>query len=236
MLTKDEYNELSEKAKGGFVLDDTTGEYIPVKDAKLKSTLNDLDAKFKKLEEESRRKDETLSEYEKRKQEELEAAKAEALEKAKSSGDVKGLEERLRQEMEDAKKQTAEQTRQQVLAEINQERAQEKSQSLAAQVGAELGVDSPSGEVIATLIAGRIGYDWENKKYLFSDENGSAISVDKAGFIERLKKESRLARLIKSDVVTHGGGNANGSNGGRAPGEERKLSKVAQGYLANLKN
>jgi len=88
--------------------------------------------------------------------------------------------------------------------------------TLAAQIGAELGVDSPSGEVIAMLIASRIEIDPSTGAEVFHDENGSAISGDKAGFIDRIKKEARFARLIKADVTTKGGGSANGSGSGSA--------------------
>ena len=91
MLTKDEYEALPEKAKAGFALDEESGEYVPVKDAKLKQTLNELDSKFKALEQEHRKQGETLAEFEARKKKELEEARAKALEEAESASDIKKI-------------------------------------------------------------------------------------------------------------------------------------------------
>ena len=52
---------------------------------------------------------------------------------------------------------------------------------------------------------------------LFLNEDGSASSLDRSGFIEDLKQSETYSALIAADVNTTGGGGANGSDGGKAP-------------------
>ena len=230
-LTQEQFDELPDYAKTAFVQDGD--KYVPAKDAKLKQTLDDLDKKKKQVEDELASLRSQMSEYEKRQQQEIERARAEALEKARTSGDTKAIEERYQQQMEDLRKQVAEETRNSVLKEVAQERAQEKAKTITTKIGAELGVDSDAGEALAELISRRVEIDPESGKEIYYDAQGSALSVDRAGFIERLRKESRFSRLIKSDTVTKGGGNANGSGAGGA--SSKKFGEMTGAELKALR-
>lgn len=217
MLTKEEFEALPEKAQAGFALDEESGEYIPVKDAKLKQTLNELDGKFKTLEQEHRKQGETLAEFEKRKKEELKAAREKALEEAENASDVKKIKEYYAEREADIRKQEREQARQEVEREFAEKSANQKASALADKIGLQLGVDKDAAEAIADLIRNRIKFDPDTQEEQFFDSQGGALSVDEAGFIKVISKEGRFSRLIKADIVTNGGGKAKGSNGSSAP-------------------
>ena len=84
------------------------------------------------------------------------------------------------------------------------------------------------------LIKDRIQVDPETDEVTYLDEQGRATSLDKETFIAELKKDVMFMPLIKSDVVTNGGGNANGSNGGRAP-EKRAFNEMSAQDLVSLR-
>lgn len=212
MLTKEEYEALPEKAKAGFALDEESGEYVPVKDAKLKQTLNELDSKFKALEQEHRKQGETLAEFEARKKKELEEARAKALEEAESASDIKKIKQYYAEREEDIRKQERERARQEIEKEFAEKQANQKADALASKIGLQVGVDKDAAEAIADLIRKRISVDPDTQQEQFFDAQGSALSVDEAGFIKAISKEGRFSRLIKADIVTSGGGKAKGSN------------------------
>jgi hypothetical protein len=216
-LTQEQFEQLPEFVRGDYTQD---GEvYRPVgelKASKLKQSLDGLDAKMK---ESVSTLESRLKEFESSKAAEIEAAKAKALEDARSKGDVKAIEERYQQQMADLEKRVAEKTREEVTKELTGKQAEQQASSQADKIGATLGVDKESGEALADLIRHRVKVDPETGKRIYHDAAGSALSVDDNGFIEELKKEARFKRLIKADATTTGGGmaNGNGGNGGGAP-------------------
>lgn len=207
MLTEEIYNSLPEAAKAGFTKDGD--QYVPVKDAALKKTLGELDAKYKETEK-------RLAEYDQRKAAEIEEARNKALEEARTKGDVKAIEERYQQQMADLEKRTAERVRNEVTKELSQKQADTKASGIADAIGATLGVDEDAGEVIAELIRSRVKVDAETGKEYFTDAAGSALSIGKAEFEEMIKKESRFKHLVKAPIATNGAGGANGSGSGSA--------------------
>lgn len=216
MLSKEEFEALSEKAQKAFVLDDESGEYVPAKDAKLKSTLDELDKKFKAIEQDNRRMNETLAEYETRKQKELEEARRKALEDAENANDVKAIKQHYAEREADIRKQAKEEARTEVEKEFREQQAKQRANSLADKIGLSLGVDKDAGEALADLIRPRIKTDPDTMQDEFYSADGSALGVDQEGFIKLIAKEARYARLVKAEVATSGGGGANGSAGGSA--------------------
>jgi len=141
------------------------------------------------------------------------------LQEAESKADVKKAREIFEQQMADAVKRAKEEAREEVTKELTSKQAEQQASAQADKLGAMLGVDKESGEALADLIRHRVKVDPETGKRIYHDAKGSALSVDDNGFIEELKKEARLKRLIKAEVPTNGGGfaNGNGGNGGNAP-------------------
>lgn len=241
MLTKEDFDALPEKAQAAFTLDGD--EYVPVKDAKLKQTLNDLDSKYKSAEQKSKELEDRLAGFEAAKQQEIEAVRAKELENARTKGDVKAIEERYQQQMADLEKRVREEAKNEAVSEFKTQQAQEKASSLADKIGLTVGVDAESGELIADAIRQRIKIDPQTGEKIFHDAKGSALSIDEAGFIKEVANEKRFARLVKGDIVTTGGGNVKGNNGGSAPsGNENSEAQAAKkkgdltGFIkANLK-
>lgn len=167
---------------------------------------------------------EKLNGYEATKKAEIEAARQKALEEARNAGDVKALEERYQQQMEDLRQRVADETRSATLAEVAKERAAEKASSIRSKIGAELGIDQDAAESIDILLNGRVQWDSATGKEIYFDAKGSALSVDRVGFIGELKKEGRFKHLIKADIVTNGGGMLNG--GGRGSALSKGLNEM----------
>lgn len=199
-LTKEQFEQLPDFVKSDYT--ENEGAYVPVaelKVGKLKGSLDALDSKLKNFEQEQAKK--------------IEEARAKALEEAKTKGDVAEIEKRYQEQMADLEKRTAERVRAEVEQELTAKQATQQAASLADKIGLSLGIDKEDGEAIADLIRHRVKIDPVTGKEVYYSADGSALSVDRAGFEAELKKEARFKRLIKADVTTRGGGFANGSNG-----------------------
>lgn len=215
VLTKEQYEQLPDFLKDDYK-EVGENEYKHAGLLKVKSTADELNEKLEKAEKERESLSGRLSEFEKSKQEEIEQARREEMEKAKTNGDVEAIEKRYQEQMADLEKRVREEERNNVLSEVKQERAQEKSNSIAAQIANQEGKDTDASAALEFLIKSRIQYDVDSGKEIFLDGNGSATSLDRKGFIDELKKVGMYKHLLKSGVVTNGGGSANGSNSSSA--------------------
>lgn len=199
-LTKEQFESLQDCAKPDYT--EHEGVYVPIaelKVGKLKASLDGLDNKLKT--------------FEQQKAQEIEDARAKALEEARSKGDVARIEKEYEERMLDLEKRTTERVRAEVEQELTAKQAAQQAAALADKIGLTLGIDSEDGEAIADLIRHRVKVDPSTGKEVFYSADGSALSVDRAGFEAELKKEARFKRLIKAEVTTRGGGLAQGSNG-----------------------
>lgn len=212
MLTKEEYEALPEKARAAFTEDGD--QYVPVKDAKLKQTLDDVDSKYKSAEQRAKELEERLNRYEEIKRQEIEEAKRKALEQAKSKGDVDAAIKQYEERLADLEKRSNESKRQ------YEERIQKLSGTLksreksliASKLAADLATDI-GRDLFTDVVQSRIDVDLETGKPIFLNADGSASSLDLDGFKEELQKDARLKPLLKSGVVTNSPGFLNGSNG-----------------------
>ncbi len=208
-----------EEMHGEFVETEMDGKkgYMHKSDEPLLNSLRNAKSEredFKKQLEDVNTK---LSGFEEAKKAEIEKARNEALESARSKGDVKAIEERYQQQMADMEKRTSE-TEQQYKDRIDKLTGNLKSQTKTAvvtDIAKELSTDV-GYKAFKTLIASRIDVDVETGKTIFLNEDGSASSLDMKGFMEELKKDDSYKPLLKSGVVTQGGGNANGNGDGSA--------------------
>lgn len=203
-LAKDIYDSLPDVVKADYT--EHEGEYVPVgelKAQKLKSSLNDLDGKFKET-------TGKLSEYEKRQSELAAEAERKALEKLKSEGKVDEI-------IADAERRIGETQRQyeERLNKLVGTIKTEKRSNIVAALAAELATETGS-KAFQRLVASRIDVDAETGKVTVLNDDGSASSLDLAGLKSELGNDPSYAPLLKSGVVTFGGGNANGSQGGSA--------------------
>ena len=193
-LTQEQFDQLPDFVKTDYTQHE--GAFVPVaelKVGKLKGSLDALDSKLK--------------EFEKNEQSKLEQARAEALEKLKKEGKVDEI-------LADAEKRLGETTAQyeQRLQRMTNAIKTEKRGAMVADLAAELATDSGS-KAFKRLVSDRIDVDAETGKVTFLNDDGSASSLDLAGFKAELLKDDSFAPLLKAGIVTQGGGNANGSTG-----------------------
>lgn len=208
MLTKDEYEQLPEKARAAFTQEGD--QFVPAKDAKLKQTLNDLDNKYRET-------SAKLTEYESNQQQQQADAERKALEKLKAEGKVDEI-------LADAERRLGE-SKSQYEARIERMTNQiktEKRSALVADLAGEMATDLGS-KAFKALIASRIDVDAETGKVTYLNADGSASALDLAGFKAELLKDDSLSPLLKGNITTFGGGLANGNSSGSASGMAGKV-------------
>ena len=223
-----EFVESERDGKKGFQHKDTVALVNSMKNAKAER--DELRNKFEGV-------SSKLSEFEKSQQDAIEKAKAAALDEARSNKDVDAIELRYQQQMADLEARVRQEAKDEATNEFKAQSANEKAASIAEKIGLELGIDSDDAEVITQLIRERVKVDPSTGKEIYHDTKGSALSVDRKGFVAEIKKESRFKRLIKAEVPTSGGLDVNGSggHGGAGDYQDRKVTKTTNSYLATIK-
>ena len=210
-LTVEQYNELPDYAKDAFAQDGDV--YIPAKDAKLKSTLNDVDTKYKTTAKELEELKGKLSSIEQEKLDKIEAEKAKALDDAKNKGEKSEAIELYEQQIADLRERTEQEVNsyKTQLETLQSSIYEEKKAKILAELRSEIGINKYA-KSFNRLVGDRISIDKDTGKPVFLNEDGSATSLDLNGFKSELLKDEELEPYVKGGVVTTGGGNANGSN------------------------
>jgi hypothetical protein len=232
----EDLDELPENLRGDFVESEFEGK----KGFQHKSTIAMLNAMKNAKDEKATYKSELddlkkwRDEFEANKASEIEAARAEALEKARTSGDVATIEERYKQQMADLEKRKSEELTglKSKLDELTNSVKTEKRNAVVADLASELAAPKGS-KAFKMLIASRVDVDPSTGELTFLDENGSATSLDLEGFKSELEKDELFAPLLKSGIVTTGGGNVSGSGSGA--GMNRKFNEMSSSELVALK-
>lgn len=236
-LTEEQFGQLPEFVKSDY---EKSGDvYRPVAEGKLsalKGSMNDLDSKFKTA-------NARIEEIERTKREEIEAAKQEALKSAMTKGDVAAVQKRYEEQMADLEKRTGETVKQyEERLKVRDERfVTTERKSLVIDIAKELKVFDDSQKAFSKLIADRIDVDPETGKITFLDENGGATSLDRAGFIAELAKDSAYDRMRQGDVNRGGVATGNNGTGGGAStkgnfGGNREERKAAIAKKFNIKD
>lgn len=212
----------------------------------LRQHLFNVKGENKTLKEAKAEQDAKLKEFQEQEEAKLKKAREEALAEAESAGDVKRIKEEYAQREKDLEARIREESRKEVEREFTEKQAKEKAVAIADKIGLSLGIEAEDGETIAELLkaTGRVKIDPDTGAEQYYDDKGGALSVDRSGFIELLKKERRFIRLIGADVKTTNAGLVNGNgNGGannpasqnKAADEAKKKGDVAGFIKANLK-
>lgn len=205
-LTQEQYDQLPDFVKGDYQEVDGVFKHAGV--LKLKTSLNEVDSKYKTQIGELSDK---LNSFEEAKKREIENARKEALEQAKNKGDRDEIERIYEEKMADLEKRVEERTRSAVEKEFTLKSAQKDAESLATKISAQLASDDDARQDLQDLISLRVKPD-ESGKIVFYNRDGSASAMTEKEFVEDIK--SKHKHLIKGDVTTQGGGMANGSKGG----------------------
>lgn len=232
--SQEQFDQMPEFMQGEYTKQED-GTYKHGASLKLKGTLNDLDGKNKSLQSQFDEIKEQMNTFESKKAEEIQAAKDEALSKAKTSGDIEAIEAQYNEKMQDLEKRVEERTRATVESEFTIKQAKTALTSDIKLLASELAIDEHAKASLEVLIAQRAKLD-ENGKRGYFGEDGSALSITELkAFGDELKRSTSLQRLIKGETPSNGGFAQGGQPASGAEGQPAK-SKATQGYLANLKN
>lgn len=218
-LTKEVWESLPEEAKSAFVL---AGEvYVPGKDATLKNTLNELDAKYKALEGQ-------FSEVNKTKQAEIEQAKQaafdEALAEALKSGDSDKIRETWEQKLADQS------SRSELEIEGWKGKLNLIGEKMASSLIESLAVNATDAGKAAfmLLVKSRVQVDPETGEEIYLNADGSASSLNKEQFIIELQKDPVFMPVMKGSLPS-ANGIANGGStsvAGKDPKEMNSKERI----------
>lgn len=220
-------DELPENLRGDFVESEFEGK----KGFQHKSTIAMLNAMKHAKDEKATYKsqldemNERLSAFEQAKADEIEAARAEALEKAKKEGKWEEVDTRHNEVIEDMKTRHAAEL-EEMRNELESLMGSVKADKISALVADLSDMATPQGRKLFKLtVSNRIDINPKTGEVTFLDESGSATSLDLEGFKKELQKDETFAPLLKSGIVTEGGGNVRGSGGSSAV--TKPLSKMS---------
>lgn len=159
---------------------------------------------------------EKFTELEKSKAADIEKARADGLEEAKSKGDVAAIELRYQEQMKDLAERAKAEGKNEAAKEFKESSAKDKAKSLALRLASDIAVDKDSREILEESMQRLITVDAESGKEIYLNDDGSASSLNYEAFKAEIAKKPRYARLVKAELATSGGGNANGGAGGGA--------------------
>lgn len=196
-LTAEQYGQVPDFLKGDF---EQVGEVYRHKTegkvSTLKASLDGLDAKLKAQQ---------LAEDQK-----LKDAEAKAFEKLKKEGKADEIIADYEKRLGETKKQFEDR-----IAKMTDAAKRDKRASIVAELSSELATESGK-KAFARLVESRIDYDPENGKTIFLNEDGSASSLDLAGFKADIIKSEIFSPVIKATVNTGGIASGNKQDKGSA--------------------
>ena len=228
-LTQEQYEQVPEFLQGDYErVGDIYQHKAEGKAAALKSSMNDLNSKYKTAEG-------RISDIETQRQADIEAAKQQALEDARKSGDWESGEKRYQEMLDDANKRSD-----QALADLqgkfdslSEKVKVSKKESILANLRGELGVFDESAKIFDRFVGPMIDVDPTTDKKTFFDDDGSATSLDLAGFAKSLSEDSAFSHMRRGQP-TGTGGLANGSSStGGAPKSLKDMTVTERVEYAN---
>lgn len=157
-----------------------------------------------------------LDNYKATESERIEKAKQEALDKARTSGDVEAIEKRYQEQMADLEKRTEQRVRSEVEQEYTLKEVNNKAQIELTELVHGL---KPKDDFAKRLIQDHLKnrQKVEDGKIIYLNEDGSASSLDKAGLLKELQESPMFKSLTSYTPPSQGGGKISGSQGGGAP-------------------
>ena len=227
-MTTIKLEDIPEPLRADYVEREVEGEKVIVNKSSLelesfKSEYENQKSKFDEI-------SSKLSSFEEQKKAEVEAARLEALEKAKADGDTSVFQ----QQFEDSERRRLEETQslQEQLQSLKDGIANEKKSAFLSDFVTDISVKGGE-QALKALLSSRVKFD-DNGNKIYLDADGSATSLDDEGFKKEVQADITLAPLLQSGIVTQGGGNANGSGGSVAT--NRKFNEYSSSELVDLKN
>lgn len=216
-LTKEDYEALPEAAKEDYTQVGDVYKHAGV--LKLKSSLNDLDEKYKLSQQGFQDLEARVSSFESEKEEAIRQARDEAIEEAKKSGDSEEAKRLMQEREEDLAKRAREEGKLEALKEFKTEQLTKDADSTARIIANDKGRTDAAKKALYLLLKNMIKVTED--KITFFDDEGRALSLDneKDYVSEFVMKSDTFKHLLKPDVNVQGGGLASGGDG-------RTLSKA----------
>lgn len=140
-------------------------------------------------------------------------AEADALEKAKNSGEWSQMEEILNQKIMDADRRAVESEEKANKRLLDIAKTQEKS--IASNIAAKYSIDGAE-QALERLIAPYITIDPDTGARSYLDDEGNATSLDDKGFVAELYTKALFKPLLAGNPTTTGGGQSKGAKGSKA--------------------
>lgn len=183
-----------------------------------------------------------LQQFKSSQQEAIEAAKKEALEQAKTKGEAKDIIKRYEEQMADLESRLgseleSERAEKQKLLDLSKNSARN---SLLAEARSKLKVFDESAKIFNQVVGAMIDIDPLTGKETFLSEDGSATSLDRAGFMAQLEKDPAFARMREASPPSEGGfarganSQVGGASSGGSFGGDRNQRKAAIKSKFNL--
>ncbi len=207
-LTQEQYEQLPDFVKSDYT--EVDGVYKHAGMMKVKGTLNELDSKLKARDNEFSQLSEKLSSIEQQQAEKIEQARKDALEQAKSKGDIAAIEQRYQEQMQDLEKRTTERVRQEVQQEYTLKEVQNKANLELNEIVHAL---KPKDEFAKRLIEDhlRTRQKVEEGRIIYTNDDGSASTLDYKGLISELQESPMFKPLSSYTSPASGGGLINGT-------------------------
>jgi len=203
---RSKFVEVEIDGKKGYQDEDSVKAFNLAKN--LKAEKQDLQAKVGEF-------SERLTTFEKSQAAAIEKARADALEEAKSKGDVAAIEKQYKEQMADLERRTTERVRSEMEKEFSIKNVQQEAKIELKDIVAALNPHDDTRATLELIVAQRQRID-ENGKKVYLNADGSASTLDKNGLVAELLEDAAIKRLIKPSHVVENGGLANGSSGGSA--------------------
>lgn len=221
MYTQEQYDQLPDFMKAEMVKSGDGWKHAGL--VKVKQTADDLDRRSKETATE-------LENYKLQEKERIELAKKEAYEKALAEGKTDEVARQLKEKLADVERRSEESAKE------FKERMAKLAAKQESAIAAELSSHAIKGSeaTFKRLLKGMISVDPETDEETYLDEDGRAMSLNKAEFIEWLKKSNLFAPIMQANVTTTGAGNANGSSKGSAS-IKKKFGEMSGAELAALR-
>lgn len=214
-LSEEVFKTLPEAAQGDYVLDEVTKEYVTADSLKFAGAKKNLDSAYS---ERDKFKGE-LTSYQQTEADRIAAAEKAAYDKAVADNDTTKLREIDTQKLKDALERAA--GSEEKFNKLQQGLANEKKNTIIASL-AEHGTKSGKA-ALARLLAGYVQVDPATGAETYLNDDGSASSLDRNGFItEQLKGNPVFESLVKADLENGSEGLANGSLGSAADSHGKK--------------
>lgn len=168
-----------------------------------------------------------LDNYKATESERIEKAKQEALDKARTSGDVEAIEKRYQEQMQDLKRRTEEETRQAVTKEFALKEVENTAKTQLNEIVFGLKPkDDFSKQLMIDHLKNR--QKVEDGKIIYLNNDGGASSLDHKGLLKELQ-ESGLFKSLSSYVPpSQGGGNINGTTSGSGAAQVNQKAEDAK--------